>query len=137
MTSTPGTEAKPRCGPTADEIRDQVLPQYALPPALRCRFLVSGLHDNYLVEGPIEKYIVRVYRRRWRSREEILFELELLDHLRRRGSPVAYPLLTTASAPLVSVQTADGNGWRCCSPTRRVARRLTASNPDSARRSVK
>jgi len=108
MTSTPGPEANPQCGLTADAIRDQVLPHYALPPPLRCRFLMRGMHDNYLVEDAAGKYVLRVYRGRWRSRDEILFELELLDHLHRRGSPVAYPLFTTASQPLVAVRTADG-----------------------------
>jgi len=108
MTSTPDTEATPRCGLSADEICGQMLPHYALPPSLRCRFLMWGMHDNYLVESPTEKYVLRVYRSRWRSRDEILFELELLAHLHRRSCPVAYPLFTTASEPLVPVQTADG-----------------------------
>jgi Ser/Thr protein kinase RdoA (MazF antagonist) len=98
----------PLSGLSADTILEQILPHYALPAPLQCRFLTRGMHDNYLVESVREKYIIRVYRSRWRSMEEVRFELDLLEHLRRCGCPVAHPMLTTTAEPLVTVRTTDG-----------------------------
>jgi Ser/Thr protein kinase RdoA (MazF antagonist) len=108
MSSNPEAGHIPLSGLSADALRQQLLPHYALPPALQCRFLMHGMHDNYLLEGAQEKYIVRVYRRRWRSLEEIQFELEFLEHLHRAGCPVAYPRRTTGAEPWVMLRTPDG-----------------------------
>jgi Ser/Thr protein kinase RdoA (MazF antagonist) len=108
MSSNPEAGRVPLSGLSADAILEQILVHYALTPPLRCRFLTRGMHDNYLVESAREKYIVRVYRSRWRTMEEILFELDLLDHLHRRGCPIAHPQLTTTAEPLVTVRTMDG-----------------------------
>jgi len=66
------------------------------------------MHDNYLVESVGEKYIIRVYRSRWRSMEEVRFELDLLEHLHRCGCPVAHSMLTTTAEQLVTQRTTDG-----------------------------
>lgn len=108
MSSSPEAGHVPLSGLSADAILEQVLPHYALPPPLQCRFLTWGMHDNYLVENAKEKYIIRVYRNQWRSMEEILFELDFLDHLHRCGCPVAHPLLTNTAGPLVTVRTTGG-----------------------------
>lgn len=108
MSSSTEAGHVPLSGLSADAILEQLLPHYALPAPLRCRFLTRGMHDNYLVESVGQKYIIRVYRSRWRSMEEILFELDFLNHLRRCGCPVAHPVMTTTSEPLVTVRTTDG-----------------------------
>jgi Ser/Thr protein kinase RdoA (MazF antagonist) len=107
MSANPEAGHIPLSGLSADALLQQLLPHYALPP-LQGRFLTHGMHDNYLLEGAQEKYIIRVYRRRWRSLEEIQFELEFLEHLQRAGCPVARPLLTTTAEPWITVQTPDG-----------------------------
>lgn len=53
-----------------------------------------GLHDNYLIEGEHEKYILRIYRTDWRSEREAQFELELLAFLGAKDVLVATPLPT-------------------------------------------
>ena len=70
---------------------------YDLPEARRCKFYALGLHDNYVIEGDQEKYILRVYRNDWRSPDETHFELELLAFLGIRNAPIAAPLLTKAN----------------------------------------
>ncbi len=108
MSSSPEAGPAPLSGLSATAILEQVLPHYALPAPLHCRFLARGMHDNYLVESAGGKYIIRVYRGRWRTLEEIRFELDLLEHLHRRGCPVAHPLLTTMAEPVITVRTTDG-----------------------------
>jgi Ser/Thr protein kinase RdoA (MazF antagonist) len=105
---TQATEASTAPPLPADTVRDRVLPHYRLSPPLRCRFLARGLHDTYLVESGTERHVVRLYRSRWRTRADILFELELLRHLQQRSCPVAYPLSTAAGEPLVWLRDAGG-----------------------------
>lgn len=77
-------------------VKDLLLPSYRLGAAAECRFYVLGLHDNYLVEDESGKYILRVYRNDWRSRYDVLFELDFLTFLADAGDPVAYPLPTAS-----------------------------------------
>ncbi len=57
-----------------------------------CRFLHRGLNDTYLVEAERGRYVLRVYRAGWRTAEEIAYETAVLEHLARKGVPVASPL---------------------------------------------
>jgi Ser/Thr protein kinase RdoA (MazF antagonist) len=49
----------------------------------------SGLNDHYALGSPQGDFVIRVYRRGWRSNEAITWELGLIDHVARRGAPVA------------------------------------------------
>lgn len=73
---------------------DAILRPYALGLNARCEYLTSGLHHTYLVTDGSGSKICRVYRRVWRSHEEALCELKVLDQLGRQGCSVAYPLRT-------------------------------------------
>lgn len=64
-----------------------------------CKFYARGLHDNYLIETDTAKYILRIYRREWRSTDEILFELQLLLFLREKNAGVSSPNQTTEGKP--------------------------------------
>jgi Ser/Thr protein kinase RdoA (MazF antagonist) len=74
-------------------IAEQILPLYPLTRIVRCQYYVFGLHDNYIVEDGEKRYILRIYRNDWRSREEALFELDLLNFL-GKTVPVAFPIAT-------------------------------------------
>jgi Ser/Thr protein kinase RdoA (MazF antagonist) len=69
-----------------------VLPNYDIKVPTECKFLSLGLNDTFLVTTGQNKYILRAYRKDWRSREDIHFELELLQHLKQQGIPVAAPI---------------------------------------------
>lgn len=49
----------------------------------------SGLNDHYMVHAPHGDFVMRVYRRGWRSNEAITWELRFVDHLAQCGAPVA------------------------------------------------
>jgi Ser/Thr protein kinase RdoA (MazF antagonist) len=82
---------------SGDALASLILSHYDFSFLVKCEFFVLGLHDNYLVEAGAEKYFLRVYRTDWRSKEEILFEVELLTFLHERSLPVAFPLMNRAS----------------------------------------
>ena len=69
-----------------------MLNYYPISTSPSCQIYKRGLNDTYLVTTEQEKYILRVYRCGWRTKEEIDFELELLAFLHEQKQPVAYPL---------------------------------------------
>ncbi|WP_375470295.1 phosphotransferase [uncultured Nostoc sp.] len=69
-----------------------VLCEYPIPKPHSCKLYKRGLNDTYLVTTERENYILRVYRRGWKNKEEIDFELELLAFLHEQNQPVAYPI---------------------------------------------
>lgn len=87
-----------------------VTDHYGIAGSSRGKFYVLGLHDNFLIEGEHERFILRVYRNDWRSPKEIFFELELLAFLREKRAAVAWPVPTTSGA--LSVQVACPEGER-------------------------
>lgn len=66
--------------------------KYLIEVPLICKLHKRGLNDTYLVESDLKKYILRIYRRKWRNKSEIDFELELLDFLRDKHQAVACPI---------------------------------------------
>ncbi|MBD6619177.1 phosphotransferase [Komarekiella sp. 'clone 1'] len=69
-----------------------VLYKYPINKPHSCKLIKRGLNDTYLVEAEEKKYILRVYRRGWRNKQDIDFELELLAFLHEQKQPVAYPI---------------------------------------------
>ncbi|BAY45703.1 aminoglycoside phosphotransferase [Scytonema sp. HK-05] len=71
---------------------DTVLRHYPIRKVRSCKLYKRGLNDTYLVETEQQRYILRVYRRGWRNKQEIDFELEVLAFLQKQKQPVAYPI---------------------------------------------
>jgi Ser/Thr protein kinase RdoA (MazF antagonist) len=65
---------------------------YDVGPIFRCDFLTRGLNDTYVVISKNNKYIYRVYRSGWREKEDILFELDAINHLSEAGLQVSTPV---------------------------------------------
>jgi len=78
--------------PSAAAVRDAVGRDYALGAIASCRLLHRGLNDGFLIEAERGRFVLRVYRAGWRTREAIGFELAALQHLERGGTAVAAPL---------------------------------------------
>jgi Ser/Thr protein kinase RdoA (MazF antagonist) len=91
-----------------EAIRERVIAAYRLGEDTACRYYVQGFHDNYLVQTPANKFILRLFRHGARSMDEIRFELELLAFLHGKSLPVAQPLPTKTGALLAQVDCAEG-----------------------------
>jgi Ser/Thr protein kinase RdoA (MazF antagonist) len=78
---------------SASALLSYVQERYEIGDAIECQFLNYGLNDTYLLRTSSSKYILRVYRMRWRSLSDILYELDMLLHLHRKSVPVSFPLL--------------------------------------------
>lgn len=58
-----------------------------------CRLLHIGLNDTYIlncVDG--KPYVMRIYRRGWRTCEDVMYEIDVLLHLKGKGVQVSVPL---------------------------------------------
>ncbi len=54
---------------------------YAIGEVLSCRLIQRRVSDTYLVQCSDKKYVLRIYRKQWRSIKQIHSELAILDHL--------------------------------------------------------
>jgi Ser/Thr protein kinase RdoA (MazF antagonist) len=88
-----------------------ILPNYAIGLVRSCQFWHRGLSDIYILEGLEQQYILRISHAHWRSKSDIDFELELLDFLRQRQIPVAYPLKTHSGALSVEINAPEGKRY--------------------------
>lgn len=66
---------------------------YDIEGILECRLLCNGVNDTYLVSTNERKYILRIYKVNWRTKSDIHFEIELLNHLNSNEIPVSYPVM--------------------------------------------
>jgi Ser/Thr protein kinase RdoA (MazF antagonist) len=89
-------------------LRRQLLPLFRIGPVVRCDFWNRGLSDVYLVETLSAKYVLRISHAHWRTQSDVRFELEFLDYLRQRGTPVAVPLRTRNSELSVEISAPEG-----------------------------
>jgi Ser/Thr protein kinase RdoA (MazF antagonist) len=72
----------------------EVLPGFAVGEISQCAFYSGGFNHTYrvrTVEG--NTYWLRAYRMGWRTLEDIRYELDVLNHLKRKGFPAAQPVL--------------------------------------------
>jgi Ser/Thr protein kinase RdoA (MazF antagonist) len=82
---------------------------YRIGTIIDCRLLHQGLNDTYLLRTDADSsYIVRAYRIKWRSLEDIMYELEVLMHLHKQGAHVSVPLLRNDNELINPVDTIEG-----------------------------
>jgi len=96
---------------TSKALVSKVLPCYEIGSVVRCQFWNRGLSDVYLVDTHQHPYVLRVSHAHWRSKSDIDFELELLDFLRQRHIPVAYPLRTQDGQLSVEINAPEGKRY--------------------------
>ena len=70
-----------------------ILPGFGIGSAVECKFYSGGFNHTYrvkTVDG--STYYLRAYRIRWRTLADIQYELDVLNHLNRKGFPAARPI---------------------------------------------
>lgn len=71
---------------------EMILSRYCLKGPITCRFFTQGLNDIYVVKSPEDTYYLRISIYNWRTEEELLAEMELLNYLHHNGIAIAVPL---------------------------------------------
>ena len=69
---------------------------------------MSGVNDLYGVQAETGRYFFKLYRAGWRSRPTVLYELDLLAHLDRKGVPVCLPVARRDGERLTEVPALEG-----------------------------
>jgi len=69
------------------------------------------VNDVYLVSGEEARYIFKVYRPEWRDPPAVLWEIDLLDHLSRRGAPVATALPRADGRSITLIEAPEGERY--------------------------
>lgn len=82
---------------SAASLQAFLIKKYKLSENTICSLLKTWINDTYLIETASTKYIFRVYHFDWRSREEIVAEVDLITFLRVRigkekNVAISYPL---------------------------------------------
>ncbi len=90
------------------ELLAALSPDYKIGGLRTCALIRSGLNDSYLVQSADQDYVLRVYRARWRSLPDIMWELEFLVHLANRGIGVAAPVPRIDSGLVSAVRAPEG-----------------------------
>lgn len=87
---------------------DFVSKNYNVGRVTCCEFLTRGLNDTYHVTTERDVFILRVYRTHWRTREDIAYELDVLEHLHRNGISVSTPVRTREGELMHALDAAEG-----------------------------
>lgn len=69
-----------------------IIEKYNLNDSFECKLYRTGVNHTYFISNSNEKYVVRVYCHNWRSKNEIIEELELLKVLKDNNLPISYPI---------------------------------------------
>ena len=77
--------------PTGAAVATVAAEGYDLGSAVRAWAISRGLTDHYAVEAGGRRYVLRLYPTHWRTRADVLFELDFIRHAAARGVPVAAP----------------------------------------------
>lgn len=77
---------------SAPALSEAVVRDYGLAVPTDCQFLQWGLNDTYLLKSKAPTYVLRIYRRGWRSLSEIQYEVEALLHMQKAGIAVSVPV---------------------------------------------
>ena len=76
-------------------IEAQVCEMYNIAQPIKVTFLRRSFNDHYLISTENNQYILRVYlneKRYINGMTDLMFELDLLEHLAQNNLPVAYPI---------------------------------------------
>jgi Ser/Thr protein kinase RdoA (MazF antagonist) len=72
---------------------NDILPGFAVGEVTECRFYCGGFNHTYQVKtADAHIYYLRAYRYQWRTLADIQYELDVLNHLKRKGFPAVQPI---------------------------------------------
>lgn len=84
---------------------------YDIGTVIGCDFLTRGLNDTYVVTTLTEQYIFRIYRKDWRGLEDILFEVDAINHLLESGVSVSAPVKTIDGQWVTEIPAPEGTRY--------------------------
>lgn len=93
-------------------LADDVLPDFGIGPVAECKFCCGGFNHTYRVKTVDGRtYYLRAYRLQWRTLADIQYELDVLDHLKRKRFPAVRPLPYKDGQPFCAVPAPEGKRY--------------------------
>ena len=92
-------------------LTDEILPGFGVASVLECKFFSGGFNDTYRVKTVDRTYYLRAYRPQWRTLADIQYELDMLNHLKRKGFPAAQPLAYQDGKTFCTVAAPEGTRY--------------------------
>jgi Ser/Thr protein kinase RdoA (MazF antagonist) len=77
---------------------------YDFPSSLSASLFRSLTNDVYIIEDGRNKHVLKIYGAGWRSESEILFEIDLINHLISKGIDVAGVIVGRNGSALQHIQ---------------------------------
>lgn len=93
----------------SQSISTEVLPQFGLRPNSKCEYFTGGFSHTYRViseEGVV--YYLKSYRTNWRTKADIQYEMDVLNHLKKKNFPAIQPVKTISGDYFYPVNAPEG-----------------------------
>ncbi|MGB1251536.1 MAG: phosphotransferase enzyme family protein, partial [Candidatus Promineifilaceae bacterium] len=74
-----------------------------------CQFWMRGLNDTYKLTTKTDNFILRVYRKGWRTNAAIAFEVDALNYLHAQGGKVSRPVERKAGGYITDIMAPEGH----------------------------
>ncbi|MGJ8734180.1 MAG: phosphotransferase [Cellulophaga sp.] len=85
--------------------------QYNLTEDFKCSLFRTGINHTYFLKNINTTYVLRVYCYNWRTKQEILEELKLLELLKNSGLSVSYALADKNNNLIQKIQAPEGERY--------------------------
>jgi Ser/Thr protein kinase RdoA (MazF antagonist) len=90
----------------------EILPGFGVGAVQECKFYSGGFNHTYRIKTIAgSTFYLRAYRIQWRTLEDILYELDVLAHLKYKGFPAAKPVPFKDGLPFCAVQSPEGKRY--------------------------
>jgi len=66
--------------------------KYSFKGKSNCKLIKNWVNDSYLISDNLNRYILRIYRHGWRSREEVQAEINVVLLLKEKDVSVSFPI---------------------------------------------
>lgn len=96
---------------SSQALQRELLPLYFHPQEAKAHFIYQGMHDTYLIQGPVAKFIFRIYRVGWKTFRQVEAELQLLLLLQNQGLSVAYPIADQSGVYIHRITCPEGERY--------------------------
>lgn len=77
---------------SAKELGVFIKDKYQLKEDFKCDLFRTGMNHTYFLSDNEDKYVLRVYSHNWRTKSEIVQEIELLKLLKENNLSVSFPI---------------------------------------------
>ncbi|MEO6901713.1 MAG: hypothetical protein ABI315_01000 [Bacteroidia bacterium] len=93
---------------SSSDIASFVRDKYSLAASTTCKFLKTGINHTNRIDSENESFIFRIYNYNWRTKEEIVEELNLLKLLMKNCIPVSYPITDNSENFIQTIKVPEG-----------------------------